>query len=40
MDAVEKIKGITTGNRAGHGDVPTETITVDKVTISEAYADK
>ncbi|MFQ3323288.1 MAG: peptidyl-prolyl cis-trans isomerase B (cyclophilin B) [Pseudomonadales bacterium] len=40
MDAVEKIKGLPTGNRAGHGDVPTETITIDKVTISEAYADK
>jgi peptidyl-prolyl cis-trans isomerase B (cyclophilin B) len=40
MDAVDKIKGISTGNRAGHGDVPTETITIDKVTISEAYADK
>ena len=40
MDAVEKIKGIPTGNRAGHGDVPTETITIDKVTVSEAYAAK
>jgi peptidyl-prolyl cis-trans isomerase B (cyclophilin B) len=40
MDAVEKIKGIATGNRAGHGDVPTETITIDKVTVSEAYAGK
>ncbi len=40
MDTVNKIKGLATGNRAGHGDVPTETVTIDKVSVSEDYAAK
>lgn len=32
MDVVDAIAAVATGNQGGHGDVPTETITIDKVT--------
>ena len=32
MDVVDAITGVSTGNVGGHGDVPTETITIEKVT--------
>jgi len=35
MDVVEAIKGVKTGNRGGHGDVPVEAITIKNVTIAE-----
>lgn len=35
MDVVEKIKGVETGNKAGHSDVPLEPVTIEKATISD-----
>lgn len=35
MDVVEAIKGVATGNRAGHQDVPLETITIEQATLRE-----
>ena len=32
MYVVDAIAGVATANEGGHGDVPTETITIDKVT--------
>ncbi|MDH3343250.1 MAG: peptidylprolyl isomerase [Gammaproteobacteria bacterium] len=32
MDVVDAIAGVATATEGGHGDVPTETITIDKVT--------
>lgn len=40
MDVVNKIKGVQTGNAGFHQDVPVETISIDNVTVSDAYADK
>lgn len=40
MDVVEKIKKVPTGNAGFHQDVPKETVSIDDVTISDAYADK
>ncbi len=34
MDVVDAIAGVATANEGGHGDVPTETITIDKVTVA------
>lgn len=36
MDVVDKIAKVKTANKKGHGDVPVETITIDKVEIVEA----
>ena len=33
MDVVDKIKGVRTGNKGGHGDVPTEPVVIQSVTI-------
>ena len=33
MDIVTKIEDVDTGNRAGHQDVPTETIKIEKVVV-------
>ncbi len=33
MDVVNKIKGVKTGSKGGHQDVPTETITITSVTV-------
>jgi len=35
MDVVNKIKGVETGNKAGHQDVPVEDIVIEKAEISE-----
>lgn len=35
MDVVNKIKGVETGNRAGHADVPVEDIIIEKAEISD-----
>lgn len=40
MDVVNKIKEVATGNNGFHQDVPTETITITAVNISDHYADK
>jgi peptidyl-prolyl cis-trans isomerase B (cyclophilin B) len=34
MDVVEKIKAVKTGRRGHHDDVPEETVTIERVTIS------
>jgi peptidyl-prolyl cis-trans isomerase B (cyclophilin B) len=36
MDVVNKIKGVRTGNKAGHGDVPMEDIVVTSVTVDDS----
>ena len=36
MDVVEKIKGVKTGRRGYHDDVPLETISIERVTIADA----
>jgi len=33
MDVVEKIKGVATGNRSGHGDVPLEDVIIEKAEV-------
>ncbi|WOX05420.1 peptidylprolyl isomerase [Microbulbifer pacificus] len=40
MDVVNKIKEVPTGSSGFHQDVPTESIEITGVTISDAYADK
>ena len=35
QDVVDKIKGVATGSRSGHQDVPKDTITITSVTVSE-----
>ena len=35
MDVVSKIEQVSTGNRAGHGDVPTENVVINKVTVED-----
>ena len=40
MDIVEKIKGVATGNKGGHQDVPVEPVIIEKATVGEAYSDK
>lgn len=35
MDVVDKIKGVETGNKAGHSDVPVEPVVIEKATISD-----
>jgi len=34
MDAVDAIAAVSTGNDGGHGDLPVETVTINKVTVS------
>jgi peptidyl-prolyl cis-trans isomerase B (cyclophilin B) len=34
MDVVDAIAGVATGNASGHGDVPVDTITIEKVTVA------
>jgi peptidyl-prolyl cis-trans isomerase B (cyclophilin B) len=36
MDVVDKIKGVETGNKAGHSDVPVEPVVIDKATLAES----
>lgn len=40
MDVVNKIKGVATHTSGLHQDVPQETVEIQNVTISDAYADK
>lgn len=40
MDTVRAIKTVRTGNKGGHQDVPLETVLIERVSISDAYADK
>ena len=40
MTVVDKIKEVPTGNNGPHGDVPTETVTISGVSVSDDYADK
>lgn len=40
MDVVNAIKEVATGSKGFHQDVPTETITINAVSISDAYADR
>ncbi len=35
MDVVEKIKGVATGTKGMHQDVPVEAVVIDKATVSE-----
>ena len=39
-DTINAIKAVATGNRGGHQDVPMENVSIESVTISDAYADK
>jgi peptidyl-prolyl cis-trans isomerase B (cyclophilin B) len=39
-EVIEKIKKVPTGNEGHHQDVPTETVVIERSTISDAYADK
>ena len=40
MEVVNKIKAVPTGNSGPHGDVPTETVCISSVSVSDDYADK
>jgi peptidyl-prolyl cis-trans isomerase B (cyclophilin B) len=40
METVNKIKGVATGSKGFHQDVPTAPVVIERVTISEAYANK
>lgn len=40
LDTVEKIKAVPTGSSGGHQDVPKESVVIESVTVSDAYADK
>ena len=40
MDVIDKIKATPTGSRAGHQDVPVDSIEIIETSISDAYADK
>lgn len=35
MDVVDKIKGVATGNKSGHQNVPVENVVIEKVTVTE-----
>jgi peptidyl-prolyl cis-trans isomerase B (cyclophilin B) len=35
MDVVNKIKGLETGSKGGHQDVPLESIIIQSVTVKE-----
>ena len=36
MEVVEKIKGVETGNNAGHSDVPVEPVVIEKAALAES----
>ncbi len=40
MEVVSKIKAVPTGNIGPHGDVPTESVSISGVSVSDDYADK
>src|SRR5690606_5808493 len=37
MDVVEKIKGVKTGSKGFHQDVPLDPIVIEKVTVAQSY---
>ena len=39
MDVVDKIKAVTTGNSAGHQDVPVENVVIEKASVVDEKAD-
>ncbi|MGI9269365.1 MAG: peptidylprolyl isomerase [Porticoccus sp.] len=40
MEVVNKIKAVPTGNNGPHGDVPTESVSISGVSVSDDYAGK
>jgi len=40
MEVIEKIKSVATGSRAGHQDVPLDTIEITGTVIGDAYSDE
>lgn len=40
MDIVNKIKGVPTGNKGFHQDVPVDAVEITNVTISESYSNR
>ncbi|MGD9661161.1 MAG: peptidylprolyl isomerase [Porticoccaceae bacterium] len=40
METVNKIKAVPTGSKGFHQDVPTELVIIERVSVSDAYADK
>lgn len=40
MDVVKEIEGVQTGNSGYHQDVPTEAIVIERVTVSDEYAEQ
>jgi peptidyl-prolyl cis-trans isomerase B (cyclophilin B) len=34
QDVVDRIKGVATGNRGGHGDVPTQDVVIEKAVVA------
>lgn len=40
MDVVNKIKGVPTGNKGFHQDVPVDAVEITNVTISDSYANR
>lgn len=34
MDVIEKIKGVKTGSKGGHQDVPVEAVVIERVTVA------
>lgn len=40
LETVDKIKSVPTGSQGGHQDVPKESVVIESVTVSDAYADK
>ncbi len=40
MNVVNKIKSVPTGNKGPHGDVPVDTVSIEKITISDIYSGK
>tara|TARA_B110000305_G_scaffold121486_1_gene136211 strand:+ start:132 stop:641 length:510 start_codon:yes stop_codon:yes gene_type:complete len=40
MDVVNKIKTVPVGKKGPHGDVPVDAVSIEKITISDAYRGK
>ncbi len=40
MDTVNKIRQVPTGNKGHHQDVPRQSVVIDSISISDAYADR
>lgn len=40
MDTVDKIKGVATGSTGHHQDVPRDSVVIERVVVSDAYADR